>query len=96
MTPSWLQDLLGSAGSDGCSGPPGGGATSIDLDALIKAWSIERGHGIESEFLLSLSKATITQLLAAERSAPRADDRDIWDLVRQIEVHLRRSDQGQV
>ena len=88
MDPFWMEELMHSAGGDGASAPACDREPNVDPQALFQAWSLERGFGIESEFLLNLSVTTMTEWLRSNQDQAGTDQRDIWNLIRRIENHL--------
>ncbi len=86
-----FEDLLQTAAGDGASASPQALNLPLNLNELYRAWSIERGHSIECEILLSLSRATIAQLMANHPDESSVARVDTSELIEQIDRHLRQS-----
>jgi hypothetical protein len=85
-----IEGLLRTAGGDGGSVPMAARPDRPESDDLYRAWEIERSHSIETEMLLTLSRAAIARLLETPESPAGLDARTTLDLIEQIDSHLRR------
>ena len=89
MSQNFIDELLRSAAGDGGSLLMDARWHRTDFDDLLKAWTIERGHSIECEILLNLSRAAIARLMATGTDSSSAVDQDTTDLIREIDHRLR-------
>ena len=90
MSKFTIEDLLRTAPGDGASMSSGVSIPPLDYDDLLKAWAIERGHNIECEFLLDLSRITIAQLLENVANQSLIERIDTDNLIEQINIQLRK------
>ncbi len=88
MSPFSIDELLSTAGNDGGSIPVASTSKRLEFDELFKAWTIERGHSIECEILLNLSRALLVRLQANQPTQAWHDRQDAEDLIEQIEHRL--------
>ena len=88
MSEFTFAELLRSAAGDGASVPTRVEPPDLVYEALFEAWSIERGHSIECEILLRLSRAAIAQLLEDGRDVLASGWIDLGDLMQQIDSQL--------
>ena len=88
MSRDFLAELLEMAAGDGGSAVENQPTPWSDPGEILQAWSIERGHTIECEMLLNLSRAVIQRLM---QQGPRPTPHDLRNsrvLLRQIERRL--------
>lgn len=93
MIPLTIDELFSTAAGDGGSMPVGPKPMRLDMNGILQAWTIERGHSIECEMLLSLTRAVLLRMQANNQAQSWPDRQDTEDLIQQIEWRLRRSPQ---
>lgn len=89
MSDSPMDELLRSAAGDDGSFMIPSQVRGRDHDDLIRAWSLERGHSIECEILLNLSRTAIVRFMAIIKDLTTTEMLESDNLIREIDLRLR-------